>query len=144
MTDNTVTNNPDLEKQTTASPENHSGNNADTAAQTETAQAETPRQENGQGSKPPCQSRCSRHDDPDRQRRWKRIGAVILLLFVGFFFGRMSAHHAGDHGGWKHGRYERGGYATELRSGYPNSMSRILDGIGATPEQREKAVNLFR
>ncbi|HPQ97310.1 MAG TPA: hypothetical protein PLN94_17180, partial [Thiolinea sp.] len=120
MTDHSVNDAPNPEQPTNTMPENGTEKTA--------AQTETTRQESGQGAEPPHHSRCSWPDDAGRQWRWKRIGAVLLLL-AGFFLGRISAHHHGAHDGWKHSRYERGGNTTEMRSGYPDSMSRILDGI---------------
>ncbi len=78
------------------------------------------------------------------KRRLKMIGAVVLIALVGFMLGRGSAHHRDGHmEGGRHGNphhqmeFSRGEQAAP-------SLSTILDGIAASPEQRSKAVELFR
>jgi hypothetical protein len=77
------------------------------------------------------------------KRRWKRIGAVALIALFGFFIGRASGHHHDAH--WQNGHYGQP-QAMESYGGVtaPQSLGMILDGIGATTEQRAKAVSLFR
>lgn len=101
----------------------------------------------GNGNPNAGHGRCGGHG-PGRgnwqdKRRLKMIGAVVLIALVGFMLGRGSAHHRGHH---MEGHYGKPHQQMEFARGEQAlpSLSTILDGIAATPEQRSKAVELFR
>lgn len=101
--------------------------------ETETA---TPDKPVDKGNQNGCWSHCSKV-----KPRWKLFAAIALIAFVGFILGRGSAHH---HNGFKHHYNHYQQQMSETRQKTPESLSLILDAIQASPEQRSKAVLLFR
>lgn len=66
--------------------------------------------------------------------RGRRILAVILLIGVGVLIGRFSGHHE-HHGPWAYGHYG----PAWVSNGQSLPVGKLLDDIGASPEQRAKA-----
>lgn len=76
------------------------------------------------------------HSKCHGKRRWKVIGAAVLIFFLGLMAGKASNHHHYRHG-------HMGAQATVVIPGEkPKPLSAILDSIQATPEQRAKAADL--
>lgn len=65
---------------------------------------------------------------------FRKIIAIIVLVSIGVFIGRGSAHHD-HHGPWSYGPHD----SVQVTTGQSMPMNKLLDGIGATPEQRQKA-----
>ncbi|QLQ33408.1 MAG: hypothetical protein HZT40_19410 [Candidatus Thiothrix singaporensis] len=87
---------------------------------------------------------CWRHHHcHGRPRRWKIFGAVALIALFGFVLGKASGHHHCDYGHYGQ-RFEQQQMQSDASASRSESLSVILDGIEATPQQRSKAVQLFR
>lgn len=94
-------------------------------------------------SRRPHDGKCWSHRRHCGSRRWKIFGAVALIALFGFFLGKVSGHHHCDYGHYGQ-RFEQQQMQSDARASRSESLSVILDGIEATPEQRSKAVQLFR
>jgi hypothetical protein len=66
-----------------------------------------------------------------RGGRLRRLIAVFLLVAAGVMIGKAVAHHH-QAGPWGHG-------PAQVTAGQTVPMGKLLDDIGATPEQRQKA-----
>lgn len=91
MTDNTQNTNPNAADATA----NNTQTQPNPAAQSPSSTGAEARSEH-----------CRRHqcrtqdwNEFKQQKRWKLFGAIALIFFLGFMFGRGSSHH---HGPWAH------------------------------------------
>lgn len=112
--------------------------------QTETAE-QTEAVENGNASHNGCGHKHRGECWPRHWQgkpRWKIFASIALITFIGFTMGRCSANHH-DYHQFGHGYYQQQ-MQSDARANRSESLSVILDGIEATPEQRSKAVQLFR
>ncbi|WP_020396582.1 hypothetical protein [Thiolinea disciformis] len=103
MNDNTANTTTDNTEKTQ---QNHS---AQDSQQHETSTNTNPEPEKRCGHKHPYGPQHCSHADWQhwKQYRWKKIAAVIGLVFLGFFIGKVTSHHHGHPGYGHHGYYQQ-------------------------------------